>query len=350
MTQVHIGNIPVGGPAPCVLVAEIGTFFNNDIGRAKEYLSAVAAAGVPVFKTEILHDAEVCLRDTGLNCRFAHVNGVTLEDYRQLIERKTVPLAQYAELFAMSRDLGVPFVASVYDFSGIDFFVKEGGAAIKIARHNIDHFPLIRYAARTGLPLIFDAGAIYIHEIARALEVARAEGATQIVVNHHPGASPAPAEAHNLRVIETYKRMFDIPVGLSCHYRGDEILYAAIGCGCDLIEKGVVDDPDRNEQEVVSAAQLSGLKAMLARLNACSAALGKAQPVIKEPRDLSVRKGLIAGRTIRAGDALTLENVAFAWPPLGVPVAECDVVLGKIAARDLSQGEVIRWSDVRFEN
>jgi sialic acid synthase SpsE len=351
MIPVHIGQVPVGDGAPCVLVAEIGTFFNDDIGLAKDYLAGVAAAGVPVFKTEILHDADVCLRDTGLNCRFAHAAGVTFEDYRRLIERKTIPLKKYAELFAMSRELGLPFLASVYDFSGIDFLVAEGGAAIKIARHNIDHFPLIRHAARTGLPLIFDAGVVYVHEIARALHAAQAEGATQLVINHHPGPSPAPPEAHHLRVIETYHRMFDVPVGLSCHYRGDEILFTAIGAGCDLIEKGVVDDPDRNEQEVVSAAALAGLRTLVERVRACSAALGRAQPVVPEPRDLSVRKGLIASRAIAAGERLTADNVAYAWPPLGVPVAAVDEVLDHAAAaRALARGEVIRWPDLRFHD
>jgi len=349
MNSVHLGSVPVGAGAPCVLVAETGTFFNQDVEKAKDYLRAVAAAGAPVFKTEILHDAEVCLRGTQLNCRFSHASGVMLEDYRKLIERKVVPLTQYGELFALARELGVPFVASVYDFTGIDFLVREGGAGIKIARHNIDHLPLIRHAARTGLPLIFDAGEVYVREIARALETARAEGAEQIIVNHHPGSSPAPAVAHHLQVIGTYKRLFDVPVGLSCHYRGDEILYTAIGCGCDLIEKGVVDDPDAEEQEVVSAIRISELPGLLERIYACSAALGHAKPPsVKEPRDLSVRKGLVAARTILAGEPLTLKNVAFAWPPLGISVGEWDVVVNQSAAHDLHRGEPIGWGDVRF--
>jgi sialic acid synthase SpsE len=349
MKQVLLGSVPIGAGAPTVLCAEIGTFFNRDIGLAGEYLQQVAAAGVPVFKTEILHNADVCLRDTGLNCKFAHASGVMLEDYRRLIERKTVPLAQYAQLFAKCRELGLPFIASIYDFEGIDFLVKEGGAGIKIARHNIDHYPLIRHAAKTGLPLIFDAGVVYAHEISRALEVARAEGNLSLIVNHHPGPSPAPASAHNLRVIETYKRMFDVPIGLSCHYRGDEILYAAVGCGVDFIEKGAVEDPDRVEQEVVSATRLADLKSVVAKLRASWEALGSAkEPSVKEPRDLSVRKGLVALRPIQAGEALTLENVGFAWPPLGIPVAAWDFVAGQSAGRAFELNQPIHWSDVRF--
>lgn len=347
MTPVQLGSIPVGDPHPVVLVAEIGTFFNQDLGLAREYLAQIAAAGVPVFKTEILHDPDVCLRSSGLNATFTHASGKQVENYRALIERKVVPLSGYAKLFEECRALKMPFIASIYDFEGIDFLVKEGAAGIKIARHNITHLPLITYAARTGLPVIFDAGVVYLEEIAAAVRTAQREGAP-VIVNHHPGANPTPAEKHHLRVIQTWKQTFDVPVGLSCHYRGDELLYAAVGVGVNLIEKGVVDDNTRVEQDVVSAINLRELREFNRRLLNCSAALGERLPQITEPRDFSTRKGLAARRAIAAGEKLTLENVRFAWPPLGARVELWDEVQGRPASREIPAGEPIRWSDIDF--
>ncbi|MGA3169386.1 MAG: N-acetylneuraminate synthase family protein [Chthoniobacteraceae bacterium] len=343
---VQIGKVKVGGGEPCALMAEIGTFFNKDIGLAKDYLARIVEAGVPLFKTEILHDADVCLRSSGLQIKFQHAAGAQVEEYRRLIERKTVPLTDYEALFAAAREAGIPFVASVYDFEGVDFFVKQGGAALKIARHNITHLPLIRYCAATGLPVIFDAGIVYLHELATAVHAARTHGNGGVVVNHHPGPNPTAAEGQNLRAIATYKEIFNTPVGLACHYRGDEILYTAIGLGADLLEKGVVDDPNRVEQDVVSAARLSELPELARKVRACAAALGKRLPPIKEPRDLSTRKGLVARAALRAGTKLTLENVGFAWPPLGIAAEYWDLVEKRAAARDLKKGKPIRWEDV----
>ena len=348
MKTVYLGNVPVGDEHPTVLTAEIGTFFNQDLGLAHEFLARIHEAGVPVFKTEILHDPDVCLRSSGLNITFNHATGKTVENYRQLIERKTVPLSGYAQLFATCRDLGVPFIASVYDFTGVDFLVKEGGAAIKIGRHNMAHHPLIEYSARTGLPLIFDAGLVYLDELAKAVRIAQAEGAP-VIINHHPGPNPTPAERQNLRTIQTYKQTFDVPIGLSCHYRGDEILYAAVGAGVNLIEKGVVDDNTRVEQDVVSALNFEDLKGFLQKLAHCSAALGARFPQIPEPRDLNTRKGMVASRDIPAGETLSLENVGFAWPPLGIKSEDWPIAAGRPAALNLSRGDVIDWKHVRFE-
>ncbi len=349
MKPVSIGGVMVGDGHPPVFVAEIGTFFNKDIELAESYLRAAVDAGAPVLKTEILHDADVCLKGTGLLHEYRHATGVKAEDYRDLIERKIVPLSDYWRLFSLCEESGVPLIATVYDVEGIDFLVEAGGAAIKIARDNINNIPLIRYAARTGCPVIFDAGIVYFDEVARAVRLAQDEGAGGVVVNHHPGANPAAPEVHNMRVMQTYKEALRVPVGLACHYRGDEILYLAVGMGANLLEKGVVDDPDRIEQDLISAARLSDVKEIIRKVNNCWKAIGQAPARHKEPRDLSVRKGLVAKRIIAEGEVFGLDNVRFSWPPLGISVEYWDLVAVNRAARTIQANEVIYWSDVHFE-
>ncbi len=349
MNPVSIGGVMVGDGYPPVFVAEIGTFFNKDVALAESYLRTAVESGAPVVKTEILHDADVCLKGTGLLHEYRHATGVGVEDYRALIERKVVALKDYRRLFRLCEALGVPLIATVYDIAGIDFLVEAGGAAIKVARDNINNVPLIRHASRTGRPIIFDAGVVYLDEVARAVRLAQDGGAGGVIVNHHPGANPAPPEEHNMRVMQTYKEALGLPVGLACHYRGDEILYLAVGMGANLLEKGVVDDPDRVEQDLVSAARLSDLKEIIRKVNNCWRAVGQAPVRPKEPRDLSVRKGLVAKRTIAEGEVLGLENVRFAWPPLGISVECWDLVAARRAARTIQANEIIGWSDIRFE-
>ena len=344
---VRIGDHLVGDGHPTLFVAEIGTFFNKDVDLACEYVTASVEAGAPVLKTEVLHSADVCLPGTGMSHKYNHANGDYTEDYRALIERKVIPLNGYRRIFAHCRDLGVPFIASCYDSEGVDLMVETGGAAIKLARDNIDNIPLIRYASATGLPIIFDAGHAYLDEVAAAVRNAREAGAGGVIVNHHPGANPAPASEHNLALMASYKDTLDVPVGLSCHYRGDEILYAAIGIGVNLIEKGVVEDPDRVEQDLVSAASLSELAEIIRKVRNCWDAIGTPYPEVSEPRDLSTRKGLVAKRDIAPGEEFDESNLRYAWPPEGVSVRDWDVVEGRQAKTALQAGEPLTWDSVR---
>ncbi len=347
--SVNIGGHMVGDEHPVLFVAEMGTFFNRDVELACSYIKAAHEAGAPVIKTEVLHDPGVCLPGTGLTHRYRHAGGASVEDYRALIERKTLPLSAYREIFAFTSELGLPFLATVYDLEGIDFLAENGAAAIKIARDNIDNVPLIRHAARTGLPLIIDAGGVYLEETARAVRLAREAGDGGVIINHHPAANPAPPEFHNLRVISVYKQVLGLPVGLACHYRGDEILYAAVGAGANLLEKGVVDDPDRNEQDLISACRLDELAAVIRKVNACSQAMGDQVPRPREPRDLSTRKALAARRPIAKGEVFSENNLKAAFPPNGVSVTYWDLVAGRKALRNMAVDEPVEWTDVAFD-
>jgi sialic acid synthase SpsE len=349
IAPVFIGGIPVGDGHPTVFVAETGSFFNKDIEMAERYARAVAAAGAPIFKTEILHDPEVCLSGTGLETHFNHAHGHCVEDYRAYVERKILPLATYRRLFDLCHELGVPFIASVFDFRGVDFLAECGGAAMKLSRNNITNLPLIRHIARTGLPLIFDAGVVYLDEVARAVQWARDAGAKDVIVNHHPGANPAPGSVHHFRVMQTYREALQVPVGLSCHYRGEEMLYVAIGAGAHLLEKGIDDDPDRVEGDLISATRLSELPRIVRKVRECWESLGTAPARHKEPRDLTARCGVVAATAIAAGEKLTAANLRFAWPPLGVPVERWDEIIGRPATRALAAGQPVLWSDVRLD-
>ena len=343
---VSFGDINVGDGHPTVVVAEIGTFYNRDMGLAREYLARAVETGAPVLKTEILHDSDICLRNTGLVHDYKHTSGRTSEDYRALIERKTVPLRDYEMLVEVIHDLGLPYLASVYDFAGVDFLARHGACAVKLSRAHVDNVPLIRKAAQSGLPIVFDAGNVYFSEIAAAVELARREGAAGVIVNHHPGSNPAPAAAHNLSRIPMYKSALGVPAGLSCHYRGDEILYAAVGIGANLLEKGVDIDPDRSEQDVVSAASFESLEEAVRKVRACWEAIGKSNWNPDEPRNLDNRYALFARREIAAGDVFTEENTGFAFPPIGISVASWDELIGRTAKRKLARGQSVFWNDV----
>ncbi|CAN5789076.1 pseudaminic acid synthase [soil metagenome] len=350
MRTVQLGPIPVGDGHPTVFVAETGSFFNKEVETACQYLDVIARSGADIFKTEIIHRADICLPHDQTLVAYNHLGGKKTENYREHVERKQLSLADYATIFDHARKLDMPFLATVFDFEGVDFLKSAGGCAMKISRNNINNVPLIRYAARAGLPLIFDEGFVYLDELAAALRWAREAGCEDFVINYHPGLNPAPAARHNLRVIETYKETFGLPIGLACHFRGEEILYAAIGAGVNLLEKGVDADPDRIEADLISATPLSCLPGVVEKVKACWSALGSPHPVPPEPRDLVARACIVVAADLPAGTVIEEKHLRFAWPALGISVSYWDRILGASSVRALREGEPLHWSDLRLDD
>jgi sialic acid synthase SpsE len=362
--RFDLGPHPLAADAPPVFLAEIGGFFGQDYGLAEQMVRRIIACGREVpqqpmaLKTEVLHDPDVCLPGDTLETYASKSGEVKQENYRALVERKAFPLAHYAALLAICRDAGMPVVLSVYDFAGADFAVAEQAAALKIASGNVVHVPLIRYCAtrcaEAALPLVIDTGRATLAEVHQALDVARAAGCLDIVVEHSPDGHPALPQAHNLRILQTYARAFDLPVGLSDHHVGLEMLYMAVALGATVVEKGVHVAPDALDIDISHTMDMADLPRLLRTLYDSWRAMGRPT---RNPADriegvigTSQRACLVARRDLAPGDTIGLETMRFAWPCLGIPVQYWDLVAGWAVTRPVAAGRPVGWQDVQQQS
>ena len=346
MKEVKIGNVTVGNGNPAAFMAELGTFYNNDIDKALKLIEACAEAEVDIIKTEILHDPAIVLNHPDITVSYNHATGSNTEKYHDLIARKTVSLENYQIIVDAISQHNIPLVASVYDFEGVNFLEKNNAAGIKIWRNNYNNFSLIRHAAQTKLPLIFDFAFTSPSDMLRATETALENGASGVVVNYHPGKNPCAASEHDLGLIATYKKFFNAPVGLSCHYAGDELMYAAIGAGMNIVEKGVFDNISEADQNVISATDVAQLKATVAAFRNCSKAMGGGS--FQEVHPNALEYGFVASGRITKGDLLSWENLRLAFPNKGISCSQEHLVIGSVAAVEIEKGRSISFSDIRI--
>lgn len=343
-----LGDYEVSDDNDVCFVAEVGSFFNKDVSLAKSYIDMSMAAGVDVFKTEVIHNGEFVIDREDIVVKYNTGQGEVTEKYRDLIDRKIISLKVYEDIFAHALSYGARIIATVFDNTGVDFLKNNGAVGIKISRNNLKHRPLIEYSAKSGLPIIFDVGDVPWWTAQRALEWVREAGG-DAMFNHHPGPNPSPAEIHNLRCIENLKKMLGTPVGLACHYRGNEMIYCAIGAGINLIEKGVDIDPTRQEADLISAVSFEGLKELVENSKLCSRSLGSVHPQVHEERVVPTQPGLVASRDIAAGEMLQ-GNFHFSWPPEGIPGDQAELVLAKTLIKDVAAGEPISWDHFLSSN
>jgi sialic acid synthase SpsE len=347
MESFELGGRRIANDAPPLFLPDIGTFFNQDMSLAREMVAQLKEAGATVVKGEILHRVELCLDDDAQERYYDPRKGFVAERWRDLMARKVVPLERYAELFEHCRKQGLAFVLSVYDRSGADFARRIGATALKIASSNLVNQPLIDHVAGLGLPMLIDTGKASMEEIARAVQWAQDAGAAGICLQHSPLAPPTPLTEHNLRMLQTFRAIYGFPVGLSDHHAGEEMLYAATALGAAILEKGVCRDDNPADQDVAHALPLSQVAEAMRKCANIHAALGAPMRYLRaDAPKHNQRMGLVAARALRAGDALSLESVEFAWPNLGIHVEHWELVRNWRARRDLQAGAVIRWQDV----
>ncbi|CZI98312.1 TPA: spore coat protein [Legionella pneumophila] len=355
--EFKLGNFNVSTQSPPIFLAEVGSYFNGDYQLAKNMVESIIKAStmVPkqpvVLKTEILNDPEICLPSDLLETYTSKDGQVKKENYRELIERKAMPLEKYEQLFSIVRNASMPFIVSVYDFTAVDFATQHGACALKIASANIVHIPLIRYAAQKGLPLLIDTGRSTIAEVFNAVNTARVAGCEDIIIQHSPDGHPALPEAHNLRLLQTYSQAFNLPVGLSDHHNGLEMLYVSVALGASILEKGVHVYPEELDQDISHSMSLDDLPDVLQKVYDVWESLGSTErnprQQIKGVIGSSQRQCVVAKRDIQPGETLTLDNVRFAFPCLGIPVQHWDLVNGSCFTSSVKADKPIQWSDIK---
>jgi sialic acid synthase SpsE len=349
MKPVIIDNTPIGDGHPTVFLAEIGSSFDHDMDQAKKMIQAASQAKADFLKGEILLNENFSLDDA---YKFSYLHGdgqqKAEESHREIVKRKCNPKSFYEQVFQQAKDLDMAFILSVYDLESVWFAKDLGASAIKIAASNINHLPLIKAACETGLPLIFDLGNTYWDEIGRAVAWCRDFKAKGLILQHHPGSGPAQAAQHHLNIIDTYKRAFDVPVGLTCHYIGDEILYAAVGAGANTLEKPISFTPEKQDIDTVFAVQIQDLPDVVQKTKNAWQAMGSPVPRINPDRDLRQRMGLVADKDLAKGDRVDLTTMRFALPCQGISVEDWEKVLNKPVARDIPEGRPLSWEDIIF--
>ncbi|MBO6788926.1 MAG: N-acetylneuraminate synthase family protein [Dinoroseobacter sp.] len=344
----EIGGRPINQGTKPLFLPDIGTFFNRDIPLAISIIDSLADAGLTLIKGEILQNTEVCLPgDLVENYLASDGSTILAENYRSLIERKTVPLEAYRRIFGHCARRQVDFVLSVYDFEGAAFAKEIGAVALKISSSNITHYPLITYVAGLGLPIVLDTGHATLAEAERAVAWCRAMGENRIITEHSPPAPPNPVSNHNLMFMGSLAARCGTFIGLSDHHLGSEMLLAAIPMGAVVLEKGVAVDSITNEQDLQHALSLSAIPSVMKSIDRVHSAIGDGAD-----RDLSgkpqykSRMGMVASKNLSIGAELTLDSVRFAFPAIGIPTEFWPEIEGMTAAKPIKSGTPIYWSSI----
>ena len=174
--MVMFGTRAVGDGAPCFITYEAGPT-HNGLESAKQLVALAAQAGADAVKFQIF-DPDRLVADRKqqftyeiLADRTTGAMKTVSESLYELLARRCLKNEEWRALKRYSDGLGLAFFATVSFPDEIDFLVELGCHSIKIASADVNHLPLIRRAARTGMCLQLDTGSATIGEIEAAIDV-----------------------------------------------------------------------------------------------------------------------------------------------------------------------------------
>jgi pseudaminic acid synthase len=260
-----------------------------------------------------------------------------------LYKETETPFEWFPQIKAWADEIGITWFASVFDKSSVDLMVKLDAPAIKIASFEITDLPLIKYAAKTGKPLIISTGMADVEDVHSALS---AVGDGDCAFLHCVSAYPTPISESNLWRLCTFDTD-TLPWGLSDHTLGDIIPIAATAIGTQIIEKHFRLPYLFSHDMEFSMTPHAFLK-MTRAVRDTWAAMQPSMSAAEEAHR-PYRRSLFAVKDINAGEMLTEDNVRSIRPGHGLPPATCWDRGDATAARNIRRGEPLDFDMIALK-
>jgi N-acetylneuraminate synthase len=265
---VNIGNRAVGSGQPAYVIGEIGINHNGDLGTAMALIDVAVEAGCDAVKLQ-KRDPDVCVppeqRDVVRDTPWGQM---TYLEYRYRVE---LGEDDYSEIDAHCKDRGIDWFASPWDVPSVGFLERFDPVCHKVASASITDLELLDALRQTGRPVIVSTGMSTMTEI-RAAVAAIAE--SPLLLAHSTSTYPCPPAELNLRMLQTLRDEFDVPVGYSGHEVGLQTTVAAVALGACFVERHITLDRAMWGSDHAASVEPGGLQRLVRDIRVVEAALG----------------------------------------------------------------------------
>lgn len=352
---IQLGNKRVGEGEPCFITFEAGPT-HDGLASALELVRLAGAAGADAVKFQII-DADRLVADRQqpfsyevLVDRATGRRETIDEPLYDILKRRELSLEEWHQVKAAADAAGLAFFATVSFFEDLEFLTAVGAHSVKIASSDINHLPLIRAAARTGMNVQLDTGNATLGEVETAVDAILEEGNPSIIIHQCPSGYPARLPSIQLRMIQTLKQMFPFPIAFSDHTPGWEMDIAAVALGACLLEKTITRDRCTRSVEHIFSLEGGEQPAFVRAIRDLETALGAPRRTFspeERKRRVAYRRSIFLARDKRAGERIGVEDLDYRRPGYGIPAPETERVVGLAASRDLPAGTMLAWTDLQ---
>jgi len=265
---LKIGDVGVGEGNPAFIVAEIGINHNGILDLAKRLIDAAVAAGCNAVKFQKRTPELSGPVGQGEIPRETPWGVMTYLEYRRRVE---FDLPAYREIDQYCRDRAILWFASCWDTPSIDFMEKFNPPCYKVPSACITDLDLLRGYRKTGRTVVLSTGMSTMEQIRAAVEVL---GREKILITHCTSTYPCKPEELNLRMLNTLKGEFGVPVGYSGHEVGLQATLAAVALGACFVERHITLDRAMWGSDQAASVEPHGFERLVRDIRVIEAAMG----------------------------------------------------------------------------
>jgi N,N'-diacetyllegionaminate synthase len=333
----------------CFFIAEIGVNHNGDLKLAKEMIDAAVESGADAVKFQTFKAELLVSKDTP-KVKYQKRTTVSNESHFDMIRNLELSHEDHFILKDYCEKNNILFLSTPYDVESANFLHKCLDIKIfKTASADLIDQPLHEFIANTGKPSIISVGMATLGEIEETLRIYQEYQNLDIILLHCVSNYPCSHESLNLRVMNTLREAFNLPVGYSDHSIGLEAAVLSIALGAKIIEKHFTLDKKLPGPDHLASSLPHEFKQLCESVKIAEKALGSSvkecQPEESQMANVS-RKSIVMRNSVKAGTLLSAENLTIKRPGNGLPPSFLKNLIGLKLSVDKKSDDLVSLKDI----
>ena len=300
-------------------VAEISANHNGSLLHAKKLIKIAKKYGADAVKLQTYTPNTLTIRSNNpdFKIRGGLWHGKTLWD---LYEKAQTPFEWHKKLFDYARKLKIICFSTPFDETAVDLLENLKCPFYKVASFEMNHVPLIKKIAQTQKPIIISTGMANLKEIDTAYNVAKLNGAKEIILLYCVSNYPSKISDFNFNNIKILKERYNCKIGFSDHSIDNTVVAAAIAAGAEIIEKHVALNDQKKGFDLAFSLKGKEIKDYIRTIKDTSLMMGKEHFFRnkREEKSLQFRRSIYAVTDIKKGEKFNKNNIRVIRPGFGI--------------------------------
>jgi len=256
---------------------------------------------------------------------------------------------EYEEISNYCNSINIEFYSTPFDFESADYLDSIMNI-YKISSSDINNLPFIEHIAKKNKPILLSVGASNEDEIDTAIGLIKKYNDQPIVIMHCVLEYPTIYEHANLNKITALKKKYNkLLIGYSDHTKPDstyDVIKTAYNLGAIVVEKHFTIDRSLkgndhyhamdSDDAVNIIKSIAFLKKIRGSDNICC--LDSEITARK-----NARRSIVSLGKIEAGEIITMKNITFKRPGLGISPDMIDAILGKKVKCDIVDDTILSF-------
>lgn len=344
MPELKIANRTIGDENEPVVIAEIGINHEGCLETAIAMADAAIDSGAEIIK----HQTHVVEDEMSDEAKKVVPGNADVSIY-EIMERCALSEDSERRLMQHIKSRGKIFISTPFSRAAAERLARFDVPAYKIGSGECNNYPLVKYVARSGKPVILSTGMNSIETIRPAVNILR-QAKVPYALLHCTNVYPTPCNLVRLGAISVLRDTFpDAVVGLSDHTTTNHCCFGAVALGASILERHFTDRMDRPGPDIICSMDPLALRELIHGAGMIFAARGgNKQPVEAEAPTIAFAfASIVVTADLEVGEELTEDNLWLRRPGGGdFNANHFDQLLGKKILLPIRKGSRLTKSHI----